>query len=310
MSRARVGFFPPSASSSRVARAVTRGASRGRPRVARASARATEPLEEDDFCARVDAWEIRRARARDVPGAVRDDRSRARVFSFASIRERLTRRARGQADACAAAACSWRTDLAREELTRATTSGGAHAAVVAVPAPGEALEDDARVVGAVGFCVVLEGETQVTQLCARPSARRRGLGARVLRAMIGLKPTNTCVLEVRADNAGAIALYEKCGFVETGRRKRYYADGADAICMTREPERERPVSTRELTRLLAGLNPDLARKEAPPLPNAPEAKVRETADAPRDVAFDRAADAAAFKMRNRIRRAPGSNHAS
>jgi len=195
-------------------------------------------------------------------------------------------------------------------LMRATSSGasdGIYRAVVAVPAPGEALEDDARVVAAVGFCVVVDGETQVTQLCARPSARRRGLGSRVLRAMIGLKPTNACVLEVRADNVGAIALYEKCGFAETGRRKRYYADGADAVCMTREPERERPVSTRELTRLLAGLNPDLARKEAPPLPKKPEATVRETVDVPRDVAFDRAADATAFKMRNRIRRAPASN---
>jgi ribosomal protein S18 acetylase RimI-like enzyme len=42
-------------------------------------------------------------------------------------------------------------------------------------------------------------------------------------------------LEVRADNAGALALYHAHGFLEAGRRPRYYADGADAVLMTRPP---------------------------------------------------------------------------
>ncbi len=38
-------------------------------------------------------------------------------------------------------------------------------------------------------------------------------------------------LEVRPSNRGAIALYRRLGFTETGRRKRYYQDGEDALLM-------------------------------------------------------------------------------
>lgn len=40
-------------------------------------------------------------------------------------------------------------------------------------------------------------------------------------------------LEVRADNASALAAYTRVGFVLSGRRKAYYADGMDALLMTR-----------------------------------------------------------------------------
>jgi ribosomal-protein-alanine N-acetyltransferase len=39
------------------------------------------------------------------------------------------------------------------------------------------------------------------------------------------------VLEVRASNAPAIRFYQGFGFVEVGRRKRYYKDGEDARLM-------------------------------------------------------------------------------
>jgi len=38
-------------------------------------------------------------------------------------------------------------------------------------------------------------------------------------------------LEVAAKNTPARALYEKFGFVQTGLRKRYYADGGDALML-------------------------------------------------------------------------------
>jgi [ribosomal protein S18]-alanine N-acetyltransferase len=62
-------------------------------------------------------------------------------------------------------------------------------------------------------------------------------------------------LEVRYDNAAAIALYESCGFRQFGEHAHYYADGATALryekpllpAMQREtgnnlpPERVRPL---------------------------------------------------------------------
>jgi [ribosomal protein S18]-alanine N-acetyltransferase len=38
-------------------------------------------------------------------------------------------------------------------------------------------------------------------------------------------------LEVRVSNFSAIALYDRLGFIETGRRKNYYENGEDAILM-------------------------------------------------------------------------------
>ena len=44
-------------------------------------------------------------------------------------------------------------------------------------------------------------------------------------------------LEVRTDNATAIALYRSVGFTEVGLRRRYYRiSGADAYTMRREAE--------------------------------------------------------------------------
>ena len=44
---------------------------------------------------------------------------------------------------------------------------------------------------------------------------------------------STAMLEVRASNMAAVALYEQLGFQHVGRRKGYYADGEDALLMNR-----------------------------------------------------------------------------
>jgi ribosomal-protein-alanine N-acetyltransferase len=41
-------------------------------------------------------------------------------------------------------------------------------------------------------------------------------------------------LEVAADNAAARSLYAAAEFVEVGRRRRYYAGGADALVLRRK----------------------------------------------------------------------------
>ena len=263
--------------------ATIRGATRTRTRTGRdasrnASSHDASSSATDALCEGVAAWAIRPARRRDFDAATA---------------------------LCADADVDWSEATVRDDLERSVDAetSKTHRALVAVPAAGEASESDARVVGAIGFCVCVAGETQVTQIATRRSLRRRGLGARVLKAMLGLRPTNVAALEVRATNVAALAMYEKCGFETRGSRRGYYADGVDAVCMTRAPG-ERPVSTRELTRLLAGLDVDAARRPAPPLPERPERVRRAVVDAPRDVAFERASpDDRAFRMRDRVRRA-------
>jgi [ribosomal protein S18]-alanine N-acetyltransferase len=68
-----------------------------------------------------------------------------------------------------------------------------------------------------------------------PIARRRGLGSRLLDAMLKhAGAASSYTLEVRTSNTPAIALYERYGFRSAGTRPRYYQDtGEDAMIMWR-----------------------------------------------------------------------------
>ena len=61
---------------------------------------------------------------------------------------------------------------------------------------------------------------------------RRGVGSALLQACekyARLHKKKQLILEVRYDNAPAIALYEKSGFRQFGEHEDYYADGAAAL---------------------------------------------------------------------------------
>lgn len=82
----------------------------------------------------------------------------------------------------------------------------------------------------------IAGEAEVLTLAVAPPARRLGLGTRLLAAAMGwsaARGARAIVLEVAAANAAALALYHGLGFTEVGRRRRYYADGADALVLRR-----------------------------------------------------------------------------
>lgn len=82
------------------------------------------------------------------------------------------------------------------------------------------------------FCLPPEADVQTVAVA--PVARGRGIGRALVEAMLGYARSRSCrtmMLEVRDDNAPAIALYGELGFVECARRARYYADGADARIM-------------------------------------------------------------------------------
>ncbi|MBL6078962.1 GNAT family N-acetyltransferase [Belnapia sp. T18] len=80
------------------------------------------------------------------------------------------------------------------------------------------------------------GEAEILTLAVAPAARRRGLGAALLgAAMQGavLRGAAEMFLEVAAANEAALALYAAAGFDGVGRRRRYYANGEDALVLRR-----------------------------------------------------------------------------
>ncbi|WP_431282384.1 GNAT family N-acetyltransferase [Humitalea sp. 24SJ18S-53] len=83
---------------------------------------------------------------------------------------------------------------------------------------------------------VAAGEAEVLTLAVAPPARRQGIGAGlVVAAMAGALARGASVLflEVSEDNLAARALYAALGFEQVGRRRRYYADGSDALVLSR-----------------------------------------------------------------------------
>ena len=81
---------------------------------------------------------------------------------------------------------------------------------------------------------LLCGELHVLNLATVPDHRRRGVAAALLAAAFDQAQKSgleRALLEVRAGNAGAIALYRRFGFRVTGCRAHYYPDGEDALLM-------------------------------------------------------------------------------
>lgn len=90
----------------------------------------------------------------------------------------------------------------------------------------------------LGFIMarVAADEAEVLTLAVRPEARRQGVGAGLLAAALAgavARGAGSMFLEVSDRNPAARMLYGSAGFSEVGRRRRYYADGADALVLRR-----------------------------------------------------------------------------
>lgn len=101
-----------------------------------------------------------------------------------------------------------------------------------------ALDGD-KLVGYVGSQSVM-GWSDMMNLAVLPNYRRRGIGEMLVAELIAKlrDEENTCLtLEVRTSNSSAIALYEKMGFVQVGRRPNYYHNPKeDALILRKEWE--------------------------------------------------------------------------
>lgn len=125
-----------------------------------------------------------------------------------------------------------------------------HAACFTVPRPWSADEFAGLIASPLVFlCTESDGfllgrvvadEAELLTLAVNPDQRRRGIGQNLVACFLEqalTKGATEAFLEVAANNLGALALYEKAGFVEKGRRKGYYyaPNGVtvDAVVMAR-----------------------------------------------------------------------------
>ena len=99
-----------------------------------------------------------------------------------------------------------------------------------------AAEQGGRLIAYAGMQTVLD-EGYVDNVAVIPTARRRGAARALLGAFLQMgadRGLRFLSLEVRAGNAGAIALYSSLGFETVGRRKGYYLrPPEDALIMTK-----------------------------------------------------------------------------
>jgi ribosomal-protein-alanine N-acetyltransferase len=77
-------------------------------------------------------------------------------------------------------------------------------------------------------------EYEIHTIGVDPAYQGQGIGRDMLDRLLAVAGDDTVYLEVRTDNAAAIAMYSGAGFVTVGLRKRYYrVSGADAYTMQR-----------------------------------------------------------------------------
>jgi ribosomal-protein-alanine N-acetyltransferase len=96
---------------------------------------------------------------------------------------------------------------------------------------------DGELVGYGGIWLMVD-EAHVTTMAVRPANRRTGVATALLLELLQEARrggARVATLDVRVSNVEAQRLYRSFGFVEVGRRIRYYDDnGEDALVMTTE----------------------------------------------------------------------------
>lgn len=99
--------------------------------------------------------------------------------------------------------------------------------------PLSAFDGRGRLVGYICPMLILD-EGHILDVAVHPEYRGHGLGKLLVENVLAAcrqRGAEFVSLEVRPSNSEAIGLYRRLGFVETGRRPRYYHDGEDALLM-------------------------------------------------------------------------------
>lgn len=98
-------------------------------------------------------------------------------------------------------------------------------------------DDNGTIAGYIGSQSVLDG-ADMMNLAVAPAYRRKGIAQALVNALAEHLQSNGIIallLEVRVSNEPAIALYEKMGFEQVGRRPKYYHNPReDALILRKE----------------------------------------------------------------------------
>ncbi len=98
-------------------------------------------------------------------------------------------------------------------------------------------EEDGKLIGYVGSQSVAP-EADVMNLAVAPEWRNKGIGRALMTALIAQlhsRGITALFLEVRVGNTPAQNLYQSLGFVEAGRRPKYYVNPTeDALILRKE----------------------------------------------------------------------------
>lgn len=98
-------------------------------------------------------------------------------------------------------------------------------------------EDNGKIAGYVGSQAVLDA-ADMMNLAVSPDYRQQGIGYALVNGLMQHLQQNNVIallLEVRVSNTPAISLYEKLGFVQVGRRPKYYHNPReDALILRKE----------------------------------------------------------------------------
>jgi [ribosomal protein S18]-alanine N-acetyltransferase len=134
------------------------------------------------------------------------------------------------------------SELARVPESRWYVVARADAPAAQEPGPAGADRPGAEppIVGYAGLHLI-GPEADVQTVAVAADHQGTGIGRQLVRALVAQsrhRGAGTVHLEVRADNAAALALYRALGFESDGRRRGYYGAGQDAVLMTLRRDRD------------------------------------------------------------------------
>jgi [ribosomal protein S18]-alanine N-acetyltransferase len=102
--------------------------------------------------------------------------------------------------------------------------------------PSSVEHAETSIVGYAAISVVAD-IAELQRIAVSATHRRTGVASALLAHVeheATTRHADRILLEVRDDNAGALAFYARQGFTELDRRPRYYADGTTAIVLVRD----------------------------------------------------------------------------